>query len=282
VADITTGFAKTGRAKIYFESAGEGQPLIFIHAGVADNRQWNNEFDYFANQYRVIRYDMRGYGKSEPVQGEYTNLDDLTGLLNHLNVNEPVTLMGCSMGGGLAMDFTLTYPARVIKLIMVDSGPNGLDLDVEGPSDKFEKASKAFDDGDFDLTAEIETQIWFDGINRNPEQVNQVMRKLLFEMNLIALNNEAKDLGKRLPNTEIKAFEYLQEIKIPVLIIVGDNDIPYMHAAADFMIERLPSARKIVIQDAAHLPNMDQPIEFRKIVEEFLESEQSTLEMKRS
>ena len=268
---VTNGFVNNGRAKIYFESAGEGAPLVFIHAGVADHRQWNNEFKYFSDGYKVIRYDVRGYGKSEPVEEEYKHLDDLSALLEHLEVNEPVTLMGCSMGGGIAMDFALTQPARVSKLIMVASAPSGLKLDVEGPDDKFTKAEKAFEDGNLDLVAEIETQIWFDGMNRKPEEVNQEMRKLLFEMNRIALGHEAKELGKRLPNTQIESFEHLQEIKIPVLVLVGDNDIPYMQAASDYMIERIPNSRKVVIEDAAHLPNMDQPEEFRRNIQKFLD-----------
>ena len=265
-----TGFANIGKAKIYFESADEGQPLIFIHAGIADSRQWNNEFGYFSKTYRVIRYDMRGYGKSEPVGGEYSNLEDLVALLDILKIDEPITLVGCSMGGSLAMDFSLAYPSRARKLIMVASGPSGLDLDEDEPANKFEEAGKAMDEGDLDLAAEIETQIWFDGMNREPGQVNQEMRKLLFEMNRIALSNEAREIGKRLPNMEIQAYQRLGELNLPVLVIVGANDIPYMQAAADYMMERIPSARKVVIENAAHLPNMEHPDEFRRIVQDFI------------
>ena len=270
MAEINTGFVQRDNARIYFEDTGKGQVLIFIHAGVVDSRQWKNEFTYFANDYRVIRYDIRGYGQSEPVEGEYNNLEDLVSLHTHLKVYEPVILVGCSMGGGLAMDFALAYPSRVKKLIMVDSEPNGLDLDVDGPSDKFEEAGKAFKAGDLDLAAEIEAQIWFDGMNRTPEQVNQEMRKLQIEMNRIALENESKGIGERQPNMQTEAFERLNEIKIPVLLIVGENDLTYFDAAADYMLERISSSQKVIISNAAHLPNMDQPVEFRKIVEEFL------------
>lgn len=266
-----SGFASIDHAKIFYETAGKGIPLVMIHAGVADSRQWENEFSKFAQSYQVIRYDMRGYGKSEPVDGEFSHMSDLVSLLDTLGIYDPIILMGCSMGGGIAMDFALTYPSRVKALIMVGSGPSGLELDVPAPT-KFAEAEKAFEAGDLDLVAEIETQIWFDGTDRTPEQVNPEMRKLLWEMNRIALGYEVKQLGKRLPNTQMPAFDRLGDLDIPVLVIVGSHDTPYILAAADYMTEKIPSVRKVIIEDAAHLPNMDQPDEFQGIVRDFLES----------
>lgn len=269
-----SGFVNIDNAQLYYETAGKGVPFVMIHAGVADSRQWNNEFSAFAEHYQVIRYDMRGYGKSEPADGEFSHLSDLVSLLDALEIPGPLVMMGCSMGGGLAMDFALTYPSRVKALVMVGSGPSGLELDVPAPS-KFADAEKAFEAGDLDLVAEIETQIWFDGHDRTPDQVNQAMRKLLWEMDRLALSHEVRQLGKRLPNTQTPAFDRLGDLKIPVLVIVGAHDTPYILAAADYMTERIPSARKVIIEDAAHLPNMDHPAEFQGIVEAFLEGRSS-------
>jgi len=258
-------------AHIYYEAAGEGQPFVMIHAGVADSRQWNNEFALFASGFRVVRYDLRGYGKSEPVEGEFTHLQDLTALLDHLGLAAPLILMGCSLGGGLAMDFALAQPARVGALIMVGSGPSGLELDVPAPA-KFAEAENAYNQRDLDLLAELETQIWFDGAGRTSAQVNQEMRQLAYEMNRNALSQEAKHLGKRLPDAQVPAAGRLSELGMPVFVIVGAHDTPYMLAAADYMVETLPLARKALIEDAAHLANMDQPDEFRRIVTMFLDS----------
>jgi len=267
---IKSGFVTVDSARIYYETAGEGTPFMMIHAGVADRRQWNNEFEFFAQDYQVVRYDLRGYGKSEPVAGEFRHLDDLVSILNALDLHKPLIIMGCSMGGGLAMDFALTYPSRVKALIMVGSAPSGLELDVPALA-KFAEAEKAYESGDLDLVAELETQIWFDGTDRTPEQVNPAMRKLAYEMNRNALSLEARNLGKRLPNIEVPAFDRLSELKLPVLIIVGTQDTPYILAAADYMIEKLPLAQKATIDDAAHLPNMEHPHQFQNLVREFLE-----------
>jgi pimeloyl-ACP methyl ester carboxylesterase len=273
MSDLQThsGFASIGGARLYYEVAGEGQPFVMIHAGVADSRQWNNEFLHFANRFRVLRYDLRGYGKSEPVDGEFSHLQDLTALLDYLHLDQPLILMGCSMGGGLAMDFALEQPSRVKTLVMVGSGPSGLKLDVPAP-DKFEEAEKAYNAGDLDLVAELETQIWFDGIGRSPTQVNQTMRQLAYEMNRNALALDAKQLGKRLPDTQVPAVKRLSELHMPVLIIVGAYDTPYIQAAATYIAEKIPSARKVIVEDAAHLPNMDQPGEFQRTVTAFLDS----------
>jgi len=265
-----SGMAEINGAQIYYETTGDGMPLVMIHAGVADNRQWNNEFAHFAKWYRVLRYDMRGYGKSESVEGEFSHLGDLISLLDHLDLHEPLIVMGCSMGGGIAMDFALKEPSRVKALIMVGSGPSGLELDVPTPP-KFAEAEKAYHAGDLDLLAEIETQIWFDGMNRIPDQVNPIMRKLAYEMNRNALALEARKLGKRMPDSPSPAADRLAEITMPVLVIAGEHDTPYILAAADVMETKIRSARKVIIEDAAHLPNMDHPEGFHKIVRSFLE-----------
>lgn len=264
-----SGFVTVDGARIYYEMAGEGTPFVMIHAGVADSRQWNNEFEFFGQDYQVVRYDLRGYGKSEPVAGEFNHMDDLVALLNTLELHEPFIMMGCSMGGGLAMDFTLTHPSRVRALIMVGSAPSGLELDVPALA-KFAEAEKAYEAGDLDLLAELETQIWFDGRARTPEQVDQAMRKLAYEMNRNALSLEARQLGKRLPNTAVQAFDRLSNLKQPVLVIVGSQDTPYILAAADYMLEKLPLARMVRIDNAAHLPNMEHPHQFQTLVMEFL------------
>jgi len=268
--DVKSGFAGIGSGRIYYETAGEGTPFVMIHAGVADSRMWNHEFAYYARRYQAIRYDMRRFGRSEPVEGEFSDLEDLNGLLEHLQINRPVILMGCSMGGGLALDFAVTNLYRVRALILVGSAPNNLALEAEEDEELYEAAEKAFSEGDLDLAAELETRAWFDGAGRGPRQVNPDARRLVVEMNRTAMEHAAKKLGKRKSHPEINAAERLEEIRVPVLIVVGAQDNDYMHAAADYMLERLPFASKVIIENAAHLPNMDHPEQFCRLVDEFL------------
>jgi pimeloyl-ACP methyl ester carboxylesterase len=153
---------------------------------------------------------------------------------------------------------------------MVGSGPSGLELDV-APLPKFAEVEKAFAAGDLDLACELETQIWFDGPGRTPAQVDPAMRRLAYEMNRTVLAHEAKKLGKRRKDADSPAAGRLGTVNVPVLVIVGEHDIPYIQAAADYMVEHLPSVTRADVAAAAHLPNMDRPDEFRRVLARFLD-----------
>jgi 3-oxoadipate enol-lactonase len=208
IIQTESGFANVDDAKLYYEVAGKGLPLVMLHAGVADSRQWNNEFAFFATHFRTLRYDLRGYGKSEPVDGAFSHINDLIALLDLLEIREPLVIMGCSMGGGVAMDFALAQPSRVKALIMVDAGPSGLHLDVPAHP-KAADAGEAYNASQLDLVAELETQIWFDGMGRTAQEVNPAMRTLAYDMNRLGLSHDAKRLGTRLPDADTPAAERL-------------------------------------------------------------------------
>jgi pimeloyl-ACP methyl ester carboxylesterase len=203
------------------------------------------------------------------VDGEFSHLRDLVAVMEGMNIDEPAVLMGCSIGASLAVDMALQHPARVKALILVGGGVTG--LEENGPeSPKFSEAEQAWKDGDIDRTAEIETQIWFDGNGRSAQQVDQAMRRLTLEMNTLALMYEARKLGTRLPNLTKPSAGRLSEIHIPVLTIIGAQDQPNVHATAAHILKHVAGARRAVIQDAAHLPNLDHPTVFRGLVKDFL------------
>lgn len=266
-----SGYAEIHGARLYYEIAGSGMPLVMIHAGIADNRMWDHEFETFAGDNLVLRFDMRGYGKSLPVEGDFNNQDDLTALLETLATPAPAIFMGCSMGGGLAIDFALAQPDKVAALILVGSGPPGLELDAEGPDELFAQSEAAFHAGELDRVAELDMQIWFDGIGRNAREVNQFVRRKAYNMARLVAEHEYKDIGKHIrKSTEKPAAERLPELKIPVLVAVGENDLPYLRLAAEYMFEHLPNASKLLIPNAGHLPNMEHPELFAARVSAFL------------
>lgn len=279
------GYIPSGNARLYYELAGEGPGLVFLHAGVADSRQWNHEFAHFSQDYRVLRYDRRGFGKSLPVEGEFSELGDLVRLLDQLDLQAPLTLVGCSKGGSLALDFALEYPERVNALVMVGALPSGIDLDdFNYPGSAHaglgleelihpleEAAEQAQEAGELDLAAELETQVFFDGMGRTPAQVNQEMRSLALEMNRLALGHASKKLGQEKRNPETRAIQRLDSLRTPVLMVVGEHDEPVVHAGADYMAAHVPSARKVVLPDTAHLANMDHPEQFQQALRAFLD-----------
>ena len=270
-----SGYLTRDNARLYYEVAGEGQPVVLLHAGVADIRQWNNEFGALARHYRVLRYDMRGFGKSDPVPGDFSHLADLVALLDHVGFAAPAVLIGCSQGGMLAMIFALEHPSRARALVMVGSFPSGFRL-ATPDHPQAAAAAVASEAGDLDLLAELQAQIWFDGMGRTPDQVDGAMRSLMLAMNRIALTNQARTsaqhLGLPLLDTAAPAVERLAELHVPVLVIIGDHDIPYIQAAAAYMLTHIPTAHRATIPDAGHLPNLDHPDRFMAAIVPFLAS----------
>lgn len=265
---MTTGYAPVKGAQLYYEVAGEGHPVIFLHAGVADHRAWDGQVAEFAHKYRVVRYDLRGFGKSEPVEGEYAHHDDLLALMDYLDITSAV-LIGNSMGGGAALNVALLHPEKVSALVLVGSAPDDLELDVSDPP-LFRDAEAAWKAGDYDLMAEIEARIWFDGEGRTPDQVDPARRAHMLDMNRLALAHAVKRIGKVRPPLEPGSASRLHELSMPVLVLVGALDIAYMLAAADVMVEKIRNARKVVMQNTAHLPGLEYPEAFNQIVLDFL------------
>ncbi len=262
-----TGFADVNGARLYYEVAGSGHPLVLVHAGIADSRMWDDQFDVFARRYKVIRYDMRGYGKTAIVDGPFSHRDDLHGLLKFFGI-ERTHLLGCSKGGATIIDFALEHPEMTAALILVASAPYGYAFSGDPPR-QWDEAVAAFKQGNLARTSELEVQIWVDGPRRTPEQVNPAVRDRVRTMNLIALTNEAAGLGSEQPLEPVAAGR-LAEIQALTLVVIGDLDDPNLVAAGHLMATTIASAQKVIISGTAHMPNMERPAEFNRDVLEFL------------
>jgi pimeloyl-ACP methyl ester carboxylesterase len=263
----TGTFDVSSGGKLYYEVAGQGHPLLLAHAGVADLRMWDDQFAVFAESYRVIRYDMRGYGKSELGTGTFLHRQDLNVLLDHLQV-ERAYLIGCSHGGEVVIDYTLEHPERVAALIPVDAALSGFQMQGQPPPQILEMMP-AFERGDLERVAELQCQLFIDGPKRTPEQSNQSVRGKLREMTLIGLRSAAFLHGDQ-PPLDPPATQRLGEIHVPTLVIAGDYDNPEILRIADTIVAGVPGAQKVIIHAAAHLPNMEKPAEFNRAVLEFL------------
>ncbi|MCY3834263.1 MAG: alpha/beta hydrolase [Chloroflexi bacterium] len=271
MSTIRSGYAAINGARLYYELAGSGAPLVMIHAGIADCRMWDGEFAAFAASHQALRFDMRGYGRSLPVEGEFNLQDDLSALLQSLNIAAPLNLMGCSMGAGLAIDFALAQPAMAASLILVGGSPQGLELDAAGPDDLFAESEAAFEAGDLERVAELDMQIWFDGWVRARQDVDPSARRKAFEMAKLVTEHEHKGIGRHKRKAATKsAADSLEQLTMPALIIVGENDLPFLRLAADYMVQKMPQTAKVLIPNAGHLPNMEHPAVFQDAVRQFL------------
>lgn len=253
-------------ARIHYVRAGEGLPVIFLHAGVADSRMWEPQLKAFAKHFDVVAPDMRGFGKSELPPVRWSPVADVLGLMDELAL-KPAHVVGCSIGGRLAIDFALEHPERISKLVLVGPGIGGMKFDEQYAElwSEVEAADKA---GDMDAVNRAEMHLWLDGPGRPRGYVRQPLRDLFLEMNGGNFNSDFKTA----PQDELDppAIERLHEINAPTLVVVGDADVPTIFDAVEALMEDVPHSRKAVIHDAAHLPNLEHPDEFNRLVLEFL------------
>ena len=262
-----TGFAPINGAQIYYEVAGAGQPLILLHAGVADGRMWDNQFAEFAEYYRVVRFDWRGFGRTTMPAGQFSNHDDVAGLLDFLQMDRAI-VAGISFGGKNAIDFALAYPQRVAALVLGASSIGGAK-----PSERiqqfWEAEDAAIERGEWDTAVELNLQLWVDGIHRQPDEVDTTVRAKVGQMQReifqMDIPNDVEEIG-----IEPVAYGRLAEITAPSLVLVGNLDLPEKVEQSAWLADQLPNAQYAVISGVAHMLNMERPAQFNQLVLDFL------------
>ncbi len=265
---VTTGFIEAEGGPLYYEVAGEGHPLVLIHAGVADNTMWDDQFDVFAQRYKVIRYDTRGFGKSPVGDKDYSNRQELYQLLKRLGV-EKAYVMGISRGGQIAVDFTLEHPEMADAVIPVAAGLGGMNHQPnEAEMKLFTEMEEAEEKRDFARVAELDVRVWADGPEQPEGRADSRVRERMRQM---CLSNYSLPEGTGQPKVlDPPAIDRLGEINVPALVIVGDLDVSSELVAADLLAEGIAGAKKVVIQGTAHMVSMEKPEEFNRIVLDFL------------
>lgn len=265
------GYVPVKNGELYYEVDRQGHPLVLIHAGVADHTMWDAQVPVFGQRFQVIRYDTRGYGRSRTEDTEYSERQDLLDLLDHLRV-PAAHVIGISRGGGIAIDFTLEHPERVTALVVVASGPSGMDWpeDFDDPvgAAAEEAIGVAAEAGDWERAADLESAFWTDGPGqpegRAPGSVRERVRGW-------CLDQYTRKDGKttKLP-LEPPAAGRLHEIRVPTLVLIGDVDERATQIMADAAAGAIPGARKVVFPNAAHMIPLEAPEEFNRIVMSFL------------
>jgi pimeloyl-ACP methyl ester carboxylesterase len=261
-----SGFAEVDRGRLFFEVAGNGSPVVLIHSGITDSRSWDPQDAALAEGHRVLRYDLRGLGQSDLGHGSYSNVDDLVMLLDAVGF-ERAALVGVSMGGALALDVALQHPGRVSALVLVGAGISGRE-----PPDSFkaqmDEVDALFERGLIDQVVERELEIWLYGKGRTANDVDPVIRKAVGEMD--------RSNGLRFPADakpepiEPPAIGRLAEVQVPTLVIVGDLDVDHVQEGARVLTNGIRGARLAVMNGVAHVPNMERPVEFNRLVIDFL------------
>jgi len=249
--------------QIYYEECGTGdEAVVLVHDGVVHSAVWNDVWPTFCKQYHTIRYDRRGYGSSPEATNWYTETEDLFALIRNLKVRHAI-LVGSSHGGELSIEFTLEHPSLVEQLVLVGAVVHGYPY-----SDHFLNRGQAtwapIDKGN---TAAAIARIADDKYltATNHPAARQKLRDLLAAA---PQDFTHRDMARGVPSS----LPRLHEIHVPTLILVGDADIPDVHANAGAIETAISSSHRIVVSDAGHLIYLEQPEGFVQIVTSFIET----------
>ncbi|MFC8687150.1 alpha/beta fold hydrolase [Brevibacillus porteri] len=263
---VQTGFLEANGARIYYEAAGEGEPLLLIHGFNLDTRLWDAQLQAFAQTYKVVRFDIRGFGKTVATDASFTLYDDVKAVLLGLGI-EKAHVAGLSFGGMVAQEFALAYPQMVSSLILVASGLFGHPRSKQRLHD-VERFNQVCQRGRTEEALEMTTQMWFDGPGQPVNEQAREARNRFKEINRHAFS--LPEFGAGLETLSPSPIVRLEEIKAPTLVIAGARDYPDFLQIADVLTERITGAQKVILPDSAHIPPMDQPEVFNKLVLEFL------------
>jgi pimeloyl-ACP methyl ester carboxylesterase len=268
--DRITGSAELNGTRFYYEEAGTGFPVVMLHACIADLRMWDPQFAPFAEKYRAVRYDRRGFGRTPFAPSPSTSRDDLLALLDYLRI-ERAALMGCSCGGETIIDFALEHPERTAALIPIGAGLSGYAYNPQPPR-YWSELEAALKKNDFATAAEFSTRIWLDGRGRSPQKVDPTVRQKALEMAEGALRGEKQRQAHPEPSLEPPVAMRLESIQAPMLTVVGDLDDQDAVQISALLAAVVPGSKRLILEKTAHLPNLERPAEFNQVALAFLDA----------
>src|SRR5215208_7211486 len=242
-------------AETFYEVAGTGSPVVLLHSGLADSRSWDPQFASWSRERLVVRYDLRA-------------------LLDHLAI-ERAALAGLSLGGRVALDFTLTHPDRLGALVLAGSGLGGFEWSKELAS-VMGREDDLLDAGDLDGATELMLETWVAGPRRALEDVDPGLRSTI-----AAMQREAYEVllraysGPEQPGPgaalDPPASDRLGEVRAPTLVLVGDEEVDDVVDIAEILAHGIQGAEQAVIPGAAHMLNLERPADFDRRALAFLD-----------
>jgi len=262
-------FVRSGAARLAYEAHGTGPPVIFLHAGVADRRMWQDQLTAIGATHRVIAYDRRGFGETRYSVEDHSHVADLLAVMDALTDSAPAVLVGCSQGGSIALDAALAHPDRVRALVLIAPAVSGAPApdyppDIQAHVDAVETAEEV---GDLDRVNAREAHLWLDGPRSAPGRVGGAARELFLDMNGTALTADPVGAAHEPPS----AYDRLGEIRVPILVLWGDLDFPHIAARCEHLAREIPDAGAEVMPGTAHLPSLERPAELSARLATFLD-----------
>ncbi|NOT57387.1 MAG: alpha/beta hydrolase [Deltaproteobacteria bacterium] len=260
-----TGMAEVNGTTLYYEVQGNGEPLVFIHGGIIASSEWDAQFTAFAEHHQVIRYDVRGHGKSATRRVPYSDSEDLYQLLRFLKVTK-ASIVGGSGDGSIAVDFALEHPDMVHALVLVGAVVSGWPYSPEFTQRAMPIFLSAADEG-----PEKGADLWLADPHLIPALANPAVRQRFRQLFIENYHGYlAPYYLARTPKPP--ALQRLSQLQVPTLILLGELDFAEVITIAEMLSTKIATAKKTVIPHVGHLPQMEKPEEFNRIVLDFLKN----------
>jgi pimeloyl-ACP methyl ester carboxylesterase len=251
-------------AWLRYATAGDGEPVVFIHGFGLDSGMWDPQWRPFAQRHRVIRYDLRGYGSSSLPAGTYSHVDDLLALLDSLDA-APVHVVGLSLGGRLALRLAAQEPKTVKSLTLADPALDGHTWSADW-LERWRQMTEAAKGGDTAAAKRLwREHILFTPANARPA-VAESLRTMIDRYSGWHLAHADPGSAPARPVTEM-----LSSISIPTLVMVGELDLPDFQAIARRLGKDLPQAELHTLAGVGHMSNMEAPRVFNELTLGFLQ-----------
>jgi pimeloyl-ACP methyl ester carboxylesterase len=252
--------------RLWYEIAGEGPVVTLVHPGLWDSRTWDREFEAWSERFRVLRYDLRGYGRSSRLDGgAYSHVRDLVALLDHVGIAR-TALVGCSMGGAIALDTTLEHPDLIAALVLVAPGLGGFEESEAEEAwwdDRAGPIEAAIEAGDIEEAERLRLEIW--APLGTEDEAGRRIRDIAFDnLHEVTMDESGEE------ELDPPAAARLADVAVPTLVLIAEHDPPDMRRIGATLLAGIPGATGGTIEGADHVVNVRQPERFDEAVRPFL------------
>ena len=263
-------FLAVDGGNLYYEVEGAREALVLIHGWLGNLRMWDFQAQALAGGYRVVRCDMRGFGRSTTEHVEFAYWADVAALLDHLGVDR-AHVVGQSFGGTIALDLALARPACVATLTSVAGGISGYrpDLDLKQDNVPWGDLDRLWGEKKWVELAELETRVWVDGWGQPTTRVAQELRDCI-KGDVLSTYQAENEEGLPQP-LEPRAADRLGELTVPVLVMIGTLDEARSRATAAHLVASVSESRPVEVDGVAHMIPLEAPERVTEALRDFIQ-----------
>ena len=259
---------RVGDIEMAYNDQGQGDvPVLLLHGFPLDKRMWEPQIAGLSGEFRVVTPDLRGHGESQATPGPYTMellADDVKGFLDTLDLQQ-VVLGGFSMAGYVAFAFLRRYPERVQSLLLLDTRPQA-DAEAARPG-REDMAQLAEREGAAPIAERLIPRLLSEATVANRPDVVAQVRQMILECSVQGIAGDLRGMALR-----GDAIDLLSQIRVPTLVMVGDQDVLTPPAESELMASTIPNATLVKIDGAGHVSSLENPQAVTSAIHEFLHS----------